>query len=387
MGPKVLVIGSGAIGLRTALELVKRKVTVVLRSPWHPINPDTCSWGSGGFWMPFACSDSRIDRWAVETLDELHPMATDPDNKTVELLPAVVLKTKHSGPKVEDFITQQYKSEAGLSSDTLELPRWTKDNRLEFQHLTVEMLAWQNLAMNMKIPPEAELFSAGYKHAWLFKSPVVDPPLMLKEMLSQVEQNADVNVETGVHFQSLDEMREEAAKLGCNVLVNCTGLGASKICNDTTMQGSRGVMLLYDRVAVLRRVACLGENLENIHDAVIMAENGQWTTDSMPAYMIPRGGVLVVGGSLMKGEVDIRIRDEERQQLLKNAEALGIDTSKIEPIGQWTGFRPYRDTVRLEIDQQYSTRDMKVIHNYGHGGSGWTINVGAAKDVAQLILE
>ncbi|KAL9180132.1 hypothetical protein ACHAXT_008102 [Thalassiosira profunda] len=47
MPPKVLVVGSGVIGLRTALELVRREIAVCLVSPRHPLHPSTCSMGSG----------------------------------------------------------------------------------------------------------------------------------------------------------------------------------------------------------------------------------------------------------------------------------------------------------------------------------------------------
>jgi D-amino-acid oxidase len=42
------------------------------------------------------------------------------------------------------------------------------------------------------------------------------------------------------------------------------------------------------------------------------------------------------------------------------------------------GLRPYRPEVRLE-------RDGRVIHNYGHGGSGFTLCRGCAEDVVALV--
>ncbi|WP_343394071.1 FAD-dependent oxidoreductase [Candidatus Amarobacter glycogenicus] len=42
--------------------------------------------------------------------------------------------------------------------------------------------------------------------------------------------------------------------------------------------------------------------------------------------------------------------------------------------------RPYRTTVRLE-------RDGRIIHNYGHGGAGFTLARGCAEEVAALAKE
>ena len=66
------------------MELVRRKIPVVLRSQTHPLHPSVCSQGAGGLWMPFHCDDPRTDRWSIETLDELYPMGEDPNNDFVE---------------------------------------------------------------------------------------------------------------------------------------------------------------------------------------------------------------------------------------------------------------------------------------------------------------
>jgi D-amino-acid oxidase len=48
------------------------------------------------------------------------------------------------------------------------------------------------------------------------------------------------------------------------------------------------------------------------------------------------------------------------------------------------GLRPGRPTVRLELDLKGSTR---VVHNYGHGGSGVTLGWGCAAEVVELVQQ
>ena len=120
-------------GLRTALELLRRNVSVVLKSSRHPLSPISCSVGAGGLWMPYQCNDPRVSGWAMETLDELWKESAAPDS-TVELVHAVMLKREHEGPNVQDFISKDYKEGQGGDSP---LPEWTTDRRLDFQHLTV----------------------------------------------------------------------------------------------------------------------------------------------------------------------------------------------------------------------------------------------------------
>lgn len=51
------------------------------------------------------------------------------------------------------------------------------------------------------------------------------------------------------------------------------------------------------------------------------------------------------------------------------------------------GLRPSRYKVRLEyeIADLGSTKNVIIIHNYGHGGSGITLSIGCAKEVAELL--
>jgi D-amino-acid oxidase len=47
-------------------------------------------------------------------------------------------------------------------------------------------------------------------------------------------------------------------------------------------------------------------------------------------------------------------------------------------IGSWAGLRPFRNLVRLE-------KEGNIIHNYGHGGSGFTLSFGCAKQILQIL--
>ncbi|KAL6421870.1 hypothetical protein ACFW04_010788 [Cataglyphis niger] len=56
-------------------------------------------------------------------------------------------------------------------------------------------------------------------------------------------------------------------------------------------------------------------------------------------------------------------------------------------IRSWVGLRPGRPRVRLECETLSSPtgKEIKVIHNYGHGGSGVTLCWGCATDVVEMI--
>ena len=208
-----------------------------------------------------------------------------------------------------------------------------------------------------------------------------------QSMLDEIQShpNADVvNVDTGVKYECLQDMVDEAAKLGYDAVVNCTGLGSKAICNDDDLIGARGVLLHFDRQC--QRIES-DSGMELSNDAVILVEDSPFGVENYPCYLIPRGDKIVVGGSYIENDTFTSIRNTERTRLETNARLLGIDTNKAKPVGEWTGFRPYRPTVRLELDSTIGKKEnITVVHNYGHGGSGWTVFIGAATEVTSLLV-
>jgi D-amino-acid oxidase len=337
--------------------------------------------------MPFRCDDPRVGKWAIETLDELLAFTTDHQD-LVEILPCVSLMRRHGGPSVDELATANYTvggTTPGYQSE--KLPAWTYDPRIRFQHLTVEMLSWQNSVHRLRIPPERELKESGYLHAWLFYTPIVNTPRMLKHMLERVTTEADeVNVETGKYYESIEDMRDMAVSLGCDAVVNCTGLGAASICQDDQLIGARGILLHFDRAKCVRRLVVRESWYgANENDALVMVDDEPWGSETMPCYLIPRGDKIVVGGSYLKGDDETGIRKDERERLFQNAARTGIDLEESQIVGEWTGFRPSRPIVRCEVDDAFPD-GVKVAHNYGHGGSGWTVNAGAARECIDLLL-
>lgn len=207
-------------------------------------------------------------------------------------------------------------------------------------------------------------------------------------MLSEIQLHPlgkEVNIDMGKNYNSIEEMVQDALDLGCDTVINCTGLGASQLCGDDSMVGGRGVLLHYNRNC--ERLKDRYREAEMLHDAAILTEDGLWGTGTEPCYIIPRGNKIVVGGSYLEGDPLQGLRNVERERLVKNAITFGVDTEKASAVGEWVGFRPCRPTVRLEADGYFGiSQDVKVIHSYGHGGSGWTTFVGTAKETVDLLM-
>ena len=269
---KVLIAGSGAIGLRTALECLRSNLRVVLMSATNPLHPSTCSMGSGGLWMPFRCDDMRVVEWSKETLSELLTLANDDsiqNGSSVEIVPTLVLKTTNA---VE-----------GRDLNQNSLPKWTSDHRLKFQHMTLEMLNWQNLVHQLRIPPIEILQEAGYPYCWHFHAPIVNGPNMLQRMLDEISSHdrvEHIELDMGNNkFKSIEDMVSSAKHHGCDAVINCTGVGSMSICNDNDLHGARGIIHQYDRSSVSRLY-------EGRYDAAILTDEGSWGNETEPCYMV-----------------------------------------------------------------------------------------------------
>ena len=429
---RVLVAGGGIIGLRTALELCRKQVQVVLRAPHNPVK-ESCSMGAGGYWMPFHCDDARCDRWSMETYDEYYQYFVNNNNNNQNNN-----NNNNNQNNNKDLVERMYAVIPRRTKAMQQLPGWTQqDPRLEFQELSTEMLAWQNSVLQLKIPPLQELKNAGYEHAWLFRTIVVNPPNMMQHYLNELitvhGANVDVDIDSGIFYESLSHVQESARELDCDLVINCTGMGSRSLVPDPTLIPVRGALLVFERESAIRRPPILQSsssyeesreniirkdnneerqqqqkqqqkqqqqpprenNNTNIHDAVITIQEEPWGNETYPVYMRPRGSDLVVGGTYLEGDEEPLIRPKERQRLLINAQHLGLDVSSCTIKREWVGFRPFRSTIRCEFDNNNgletmtSSRDQPTIpifHNYGYGGSGWTIGIGGAKECANQVL-
>jgi D-amino-acid oxidase len=101
------------------------------------------------------------------------------------------------------------------------------------------------------------------------------------------------------------------------------------------------------------------------------------------AYVLPRPDVTVLGGTAEEGDWERRPRPETTCAILEKARLLDPRLETAEYVGAAVGLRPGRREVRLELDTLPSGRPL--VHDYGHGGSGFTLSWGCAEEVARLV--
>jgi len=369
---KALILGTGVIGLRTALSLTRRGVKVSLRSSSAPLLnlPENCSQGAGGLWMPFHCDDERTDRWAAHQLKEYHDDVNGDINKNcssssvIELVPTLSFK-QDAAPVTSSTDTNSYLNDH-------DAPSWALSpgsEVLNFQSFSPSQLKWQSEVTKVHVPD----FAGEYDKAWQWTSPVVDCPRSLKAMAAEILA-AGGTIDHTSSFSSVADARVAAKADDCTSIVNCLGVNGGTLVGDTTVTPARGVLKYYTR--------------RPDFTTCILVDEGPRGSDTNPIYAIPRGDVVAIGGTYLENDGEGGVRPEEEETLRENARVLLPDGGEgFTEIGNWVGFRPVREGgVRLGRNEELDGDGVGWIDNYGHGGSGWTVASGCAEDVAELLL-
>lgn len=197
---------------------------------------------------------------------------------------------------------------------------------------------------------------AGYGDGFAVEVPFVHSGVYLERLLARFAANGgDVELRS---LASLDELAP-----GADLIVNASGLGARELAPDPSVYPIRGQLAIVAAPGPLRFLVD-----DDSHQD--------------PVYVFPRDGVAILGGT---AEVGDERADEDlatRRKILERAVALEPALAGSRFLKSVVGFRPGRHAVRLELETRAA--GPQVVHNYGHGGAGFTTAWGCADEVAAL---
>lgn len=206
------------------------------------------------------------------------------------------------------------------------------------------------LEMKKKKSTPSDYICTSTKKVFLINSKINMPFLM--ELLNK--NNITIKKEKIINIHELTKQY--------NIIINCAGLGARKIFLDENIFPVRGQIVIVSKPKNLN--ACM---------AVLVDEL---------TYIIPRDKDCILGGTEeinnwnLEPDKTITYQIIERAQqlypLLKNEKILDVKV----------GLRPSRHKIRVETEK---LDDRLIIHNYGHGGEGYSFSWGCAKAVKDII--
>ena len=233
----------------------------------------------------------------------------------------------------------------------------------EFTWLSGERLAGEpwwaaGLPEGRVRPAEPGELPDGYRDGRVATASLMETPVYLRYLFDRF-------TELGGRFTADEVARlSDLASAGA-LVVNCAGLGARALGDDDSLYPVQG-HVVYVRPPASARVRCLVD-------------------DSGPnalAYVLPRRDVCVLGGTAVENDSDTRVRPDVVEAILRRCARLAPELGSAEYVGAAAGLRPTRPEVRLETERLRS--GATVIHNYGHGGGGFTLAWGCAEEVVGL---
>lgn len=199
-----------------------------------------------------------------------------------------------------------------------------------------------------------------YVDAWVLENvPVIDPPkylLWLKVKLAML----------GACFTQKEFKDFETMPTGYDVVINCTGGGAVDLVGD-------------DQITPLHLQVVTVEN--NGFDRVVVDDVGP---NSM-VCIVPHGDYIKVGAVMSEGLDQPFVDDFATLDILERCSKVHPDfkVSARNVINVVCASRPNRDRPRVELDSLSDGRPL--IHNYGHGSTGFITSHGVAATIVQEI--
>lgn len=186
-----------------------------------------------------------------------------------------------------------------------------------------------------------------YVDGWSFEAPIIEMPVYLTWLLERLE----------AAHGTLTRMALSALPDRADLVISCTGLGARRLGFDTSVKPIRGQVVRLAQVG-LRSWSLDGEG---------------------PTYVVPRESDIVVGGTDDENDWSTRPEPSIAADIMRRATAMVPELAGARVLGHRVGLRPVRPTVRLESEQL--SDGGRLIHCYGHGGSGVTLSWGCAAEV------
>jgi D-amino-acid oxidase len=199
-----------------------------------------------------------------------------------------------------------------------------------------------------EIPPA---FASGFS----MKVPLMDTTIYL-DYLARRFLEAEGEIHSGRRFAKLEEVGR-----AFDLVINCTGVGARALVHDSDLEPHRGQVAIMAKIDLPYAVVCDGPPL---------------------MYAIPRSNDCVFGGTNQLSD-DGAVDPAATTEIVTECSRV-LEIDKPDLLTERVGLRPFRRSgVRLERAQLRDGR--ALIHNYGHGGSGFTLSWGCAKAVAEMV--
>lgn len=215
------------------------------------------------------------------------------------------------------------------------------------------------------------------KDAYVHNAPIVNTDRAMVFLMSLLKDKG-ATMETRVIDTTLqDEGSRLQSEYGVDAIINATGLGAGKLANDIDVYPVRGAIKRIDNK---RR-----NDFRHVAEAYLVPAQKDLNNEPAPVvFLVPRSDEILIVGSIIQRYNDQLNLDDDSPEvdiMWKRATTFLDGLSDAKSIPEYPlaqGLRPFTEK-NAKVRAQIYPGNVKVVHNYGHGGSGWTLVVGCAR--------
>lgn len=371
--PHILIVGAGVTGLVTAWVLLDKgyKVTIVSKGFVNFSSGDRLTAQiAGALWEfpPAVCgahtdriSLSNSKRWCMVAYHAWDALAAVP-----ELQRASGVRMMPSG----FFFPEPVEGDPGHLGKMLEI---MSSGVRGFRHDP-------RLVEERMVDP-----GYGARDAYELLAPVIDTDQAMVWLLSLVMGKGAATVTEEVSGDLLAAEDALRARFAADAIVNATGVSAHELAADASCYPIRGALV---------RVLNDGRDFPKVESALTITADAAHDRSEI-VFLVPRNdNILLVGGMTQPHEaaLDLTLETPIVQRMRRRCEAFlpCLKNARVDPVYPLAqGLRPFRSrNVRVERELRNNPntgRPSRVVHSYGHGGSGWTLSFGCAADVVSLL--
>jgi D-amino-acid oxidase len=323
MAERIAIIGAGVSGLTCGVVFTEHGYRAAIFA--KDIGQETTSSVAAAVWFPYHVEPAeRVIPLALESYQVLLDLARFPESGV-------------------SFI----ESRQFLRTGEIEIPDWA---------ILLGAQSLSSVAMGLwPVQDRAQRGGYIFKSGFSLRVPLMDATVYLDYLAARFRK-AGGEIHANVHFERLEDVDRKF-----DLVINCAGIGARELVHDADLEPHRG------QVAIVPRI-------ESLSCAIVC-------DDAPLMYAIPRTNDCVFGGTNeLSGNLAADPATTSRI-VAECSRVLNIEKPRV--VAERVGLRPFRRSgVRLERDRIADGR--AVIHNYGHGGAGFTLSWGCAGEVLEI---
>jgi len=395
----IVVVGGGVSGLMTAWILLDQGYRVTIISKEWAWTSDfqhsrLTSQIAGALWEfpPGGCGLTEIaspgPRWAEIT--HYREWA---------------LESYEFYQKMNSMLNGRLRTEFGASVKKLnqfffhDLSTETVDNKadyLKLEEIKIEAHKQDKRIDNLKIHDTTKIqevldgigvdkeWQKQLKYGYTHDAPIVNTDKAMVFLMTLVmNKGADLETKEFKGKTLVEYGSELKEHYGADAIVNATGLGAKELAADEDVYPVRGAVKRIDNNET--------ENFQPLNEAYLVpAQKGDDGQPTKVVFLVPRNDDTLITGSIIQpynDQLDLTANSPEVEGMWKRARTFLPALNDAHPVAWYPlaqGLRPFtKKNVKVRAEEAIST--VPIIHNYGHGGSGWTLAIGCARSAVYLL--